>query len=130
MLSMLKVNVLSLIILNMCYIVIYMFMQHHNDTIIKTHEDFFNNIFTSHFITRVRKGCSRFACERVLETELHILTPTVMTVTLCLSCSPDVGVHSIGAFRGPPRSGVASLPHLVSSCLEFCWQLLGPPELN
>ena len=30
-----------------------------------------------------------------------------MTVTLCLSCSPDVGVYSIGAFRGPPRSGVA-----------------------
>ena len=30
-----------------------------------------------HFIARVRKGCSRFACERVLETEhkLHILTP-------------------------------------------------------
>ena len=34
-------------------------------------------IFTPHFIARVRKGCSRFACERVLETEhkLHILTP-------------------------------------------------------
>ena len=34
--------------------------------------------FTSHFIARVRKGCSRFACERELETEhkLHILTPT------------------------------------------------------
>ena len=44
---------------------------------IKMQEDFFNNIFTSHFIARVRKGCSRFACERVLETEhkLHILTP-------------------------------------------------------
>ena len=43
----------------------------------KTHEDFFTNIFTSHFIARVRKGCLRVACERVLETEnkLHILTP-------------------------------------------------------
>ena len=42
-----------------------------------TQEDFFTIIFTSHFIARVRKGCSRFACERVLETEhkLHILTP-------------------------------------------------------
>ena len=30
-----------------------------------------------YFIARVQKGCSRFACERVLETEhkLHILTP-------------------------------------------------------
>ena len=60
-----------------------MFMQHHNDTIIKTHEGrkmqeaSLQKIFTSHFIARVRKGCSRFACERVLETEhkLHILTP-------------------------------------------------------
>ena len=55
-----------------CYIVIYTFIQHHNHTIIKTHEgrktqeelrcriktqeDFFSNIFTSHFIARVSKG--------------------------------------------------------------------------
>ena len=45
---------------------------------IKMQEDFFNNIFTSRFIARVRKGCSRFAWERVLEIEhkLHILTST------------------------------------------------------
>ena len=44
----------------------------------KTQEDFFTIIFTSLFIARVRKGYSRFACERVLETEhkLHILTST------------------------------------------------------
>ena len=49
-----------------------------NDAWRKTQKDFFNNIFTSHFIAKVRKGCSRFACERVLETEhkLHILTST------------------------------------------------------
>ena len=43
----------------------------------KTQEDFFTIILTSLFIARVRKGCSRFACERVLETEhkFHILTP-------------------------------------------------------
>ena len=35
----------------------------------KTQEDFFNKIYTSHFIARVPKGCSRFACERELETE-------------------------------------------------------------
>ena len=38
-----------------------MFMQHHNDTIIKTHEgrkqeDFFNNIVASHFICKGSKG--------------------------------------------------------------------------
>ena len=81
-----------------------------------------------------------------------------MTVTLCLSCSPDVGVNSIGAFRGSPWSGVAfpttsglyclevcwqlhrgfskfplgrvwpSLPHLVSNPLGVCWQLLWDPN--
>ncbi len=76
----------------MCYIVIYRIIQHHNDTIIKTHEgrktqeedtgrndaglrrrkeDFFTIIFLplTLFV--------RFAFERVLETEhkLHILTP-------------------------------------------------------
>ena len=54
-----------------------------------------------------------------------------MTVTLCLSCSPDVGVHSIGGFRAPPLGRLwLSLPHLVSSCLEFYWQLLLHPQLR
>ena len=100
---------------------LYSHLQHHNDTIIKQtqgqrhkkkgcrnegrrkedamtkmQEDFFNNIFTSHFIARVRKGCSRFAYERVLETEhkLHILTPLlwlsrcVFLVLLMLGSTP------------------------------------------
>ena len=115
-----------------CYIVIYMFIQHHNDTIIKTHEgrrthdkDFFNNIFTSHFIARVRKGCWRVACERVLETEhkLHILTPLlwpsrcVFLVLLMLGSTPS------GLSEGPLGRVWPSLPHLVSSCLEVYWQL-------
>ena len=50
--------------------VLYCHLPHHNDTINKqTQEDFFIKIFTSHFIARVRKGYSRFACERELETE-------------------------------------------------------------
>ena len=47
-----------------------------------------------------------------------------MTVTLCLSCSLDVGVNSIGAFRGPPLSGVAFLTTSGLYCLDVCWQLL------
>ena len=36
---------------------LYRHLHHHNDTINKqTQEDFFNKIFTSHFIARVRKG--------------------------------------------------------------------------
>ena len=70
---------------------LYSHLQHHNDTTIiktdacrKTLGDFFNNIFTFHFIAGVRKGCSRFACERVLETEqkLQYFDLPVMTVTL------------------------------------------------
>ena len=40
-----------------------------------------------------------------------------------MCCSPDVGVHSIGAFRRPPRSGVAFPTTSGLYCLEVCWQL-------
>ena len=65
---------------------------------INTQEDFFIKIYTSHFIASVRKGCSRFACERELETEHYwnILTPKLWSATLCLSRSP-LGPNSIRA---------------------------------
>ena len=87
-------------------ILLYTHLHHHNDTRIrrtqkdagrKTQGDFFTNIFTSHFIARVRKGCSRVACERELETKhkLHILTPLlwpsrcVFLVLLMLGSTPS-----------------------------------------
>ena len=109
--------------------------QRHNnkDAWRKTQEGFFN-IFTSHFIARVRKGCSKFACERMLETEhkLHILTPLlwpsrcVFLVLLLFNRRPRA--HSIGGFREPPRSGVAFPTTSGLYCLEFCWQLLWDPN--
>ena len=54
----------------------------------------------------------RFACERMLETSYF--DPTVMTVTLCLSCSPDVGVNSIGAFLRASSVG-CGLPYHIWS---------------
>ena len=79
---------------------------------IKTQEDFFNKIFTSHFIARVWKGCVGFYCERELETEhnWNILTPKLWLSALCLSRSPGLldrspGVHSAGYWL--------SLLHLV-----------------
>ena len=49
---------------------LYCHLQHHNETIIKTQEDFFRKIFVPlTLFIRVRKGYSRFACERELETE-------------------------------------------------------------
>ena len=110
---------------HVCYLsekkehMLYRHLQHHNDTIIKTQwqrqtqEDFFNKIFTSHIIARVRKGCVGFYCERELETEhkLKYFDPTVMTVTLCLSCS-------LGLLNRRPRAHSAGcwlyLLHLIS----------------
>ena len=63
--------------LNPDLLVLYRHLQHHNNTIIKTdarimiktQEDIFNKIYTSHFIARVRKGCVVFYYERELKTE-------------------------------------------------------------
>ena len=79
---------------------------------IKTQEDFFNKIFTSHFIARIQKGCVGFYCEWELEIEhnCNILTPNlwpsrcVFLVLLMLNRSP--GVHSAGCWL--------SLLHLIS----------------
>ena len=91
---------------------------------IKTQEDFFNKIFTSHFICKFRKGCTKFACERELETEhnWNILTPKLWPSALCLSRSPwmlnrSPGVHSPGCWL--------SLLQLVSLRLPlYCFPLL------
>ena len=129
--------------------VLYTHLQHHNDTTIKTDawikdagrktqegkrrkKTSLPIYFTSHFIARVRKGFSMFACERVLETEhkLNILTPLlwpsrcVFLVLLMLGSTPS------GVSKGPLGRVWLSLPHLVSSCLEFYWQLLLGLELN
>ena len=161
----------------MCCIVICWFMQKYTyiywintDTMIndasrkeagrKTHEDFFRKIFTSHFIARVRKGCWRVACERMLETEhkLHILTP-LLWPSRCVLFSWCWGPLHRGFPRAPSigcgfhyhiwsllsgtllatASGVSevplgrvwpSLPHLVSNPLGVCWQLLLHPKFN
>ena len=97
---------------------------------IKTQEDFFRKIFTSHFIARVRKGCSRFACERVLETEhkLHILTPLlwpsrcVFLVLLILGSTPSE------LSKGPLGRVWLSLPHLVSTLWKSAGHYFGTPN--
>ena len=54
------------------------------DAMIKTQGDFFNKIFTSHFIARVQKGCVGFYCERELEIDhnCNILTPKLMAISV------------------------------------------------
>ena len=55
-------------------------------------KDFFTIIFTSHFIARVRKGCLRVACERMLETKhkLPILTPLLWPSRLSIIWKSDL----------------------------------------
>ena len=113
---------------------LYSYMPYPNNTIIKTQEDFFNKICTSHFIARVRKGYSRFACERELETKQKLQyfdtysygrQHCVFLVLLMLNWRPWGPLcwvlafftasyqqllwspNSIGGSWGPPRLGVA-----------------------
>ena len=124
-------------------------MQNHNDTIIKTQENFFiKKICTSHFIVRVRKGCSRFYSERELETEqnCNIFDPHSYGRQRCVfrvlqGCSTGRPVaqlsdgewlsllHLISNFSGPQLNrepwapspfGLVwlSLPHLVFNSVQ------------
>ena len=74
-------------------IYIYIYTQHHNDTINKQkQEDFFNKIFTSHFIARVRKGLLKVCVWEGAgdRTETAIFWPPLLwPSTLCLSRPPD-----------------------------------------
>ena len=81
----------------------------------KTREGFFNKIYVPlTLFVRVRKGYSRFACERELETEqkLQYFDPTLMAANVvsfsfswCSTGGP--GVHSAGWWL--------SLLHLISN---------------
>ena len=65
--------------------------------------------FTSQFIARVRKGCSRFSMWEGAETEhkLHILTPLLWPSRCVFLVLLMLGSTPLGLFRGPTRSGVA-----------------------
>ena len=116
---------------------LYGHLPYHNDSIIvktdarrKTHEerkqeDFFTIIFTSHFIARVRKGCWRVVCERMLETEhkLHILTPLLWPSRCVFIVLLMLGSTPLGLSGGPLGLVWPSLLHLVSNPLGVCWQL-------
>ena len=101
-------------------------LQHHNDTIIKTQQDFFRKISTPQFIVSVRKGCVGFYCEKELETEqnCNILTShsygrqrCVFLVLLMLNRRPWGPLcwlsllHLISKFSGPQNpSGFPRAP--------------------
>ena len=63
----------------------------------------------------VRKGCSRFSCERDLETEhnWNILTPNLWPSTLCLSRSSDAQPEPWGSLCWVLAFFTASYQHLL-----------------
>ena len=118
------------------YIYTYICWIHTDAIIIKTSEDFFRRICTSHFI-------ARFACERELETEqnYNILTPTHMAISVvsflfsraaqpeaqlsaeCWLSLPHLvtngSPNSLGVPRAPSARWWLSLPHLVSELSDL-----------
>ena len=92
----------------------------------ETQEGFFN-IFTSQFIARVRKGCSRFACERVLETEhkLHILTPLLWPSRCVFLVLVMLGSTPSGGSKRPLGRVWPFLPHLVSTVWNSAGNCIG-----
>ena len=123
------------------YTYIYTHLPYHNDSIIETdarrkrqggrrRKTSLTIFLPLTLSVRFEKGCSRFACERELETEhkLHILTPLlwpsrcVFLVLLMLGSTPS------GGSEAPLGRVWLSVPHLVSNSLGVCWQLLGTPN--
>ena len=121
-----------------------------NDTTIKGRaKTSLTNIFTSQFICKVRKGYSRFYCERELETEqnCNILTPHsygrqrcvflvlqmlnrrpwgpafcwMMGFLYCILSATSLGPNSIGGLEPLPAWCGFPLPLLVN---KLCLQLL------
>ena len=99
---------------------LYCHLQYHNDTIIKTQEDFFIKICTSHFIVRVRKGLLEiFVWEGAGDrTETEIFWPPLLwPSTLCLSRSPDAQPE-------------AQRPTLLGDGFLYCILSASSPDLN
>ena len=105
---------------------LYCHLQPRNDTIIKTQEDFFIKICTSHFIVRVRKGLLRVCVWEGAgdRTETVIFGPPLLwPSTLCLSRSPDAQPEALG----PPCWVLA---FFTAYYQQLLWPLnsIGDPE--
>ena len=100
------------------------------DAVRKTQEDFFNNIFTSHFIARFERvvqglhvrGCWRPNINFIFWP--HCYDRHVVSFLFSCCSTGGLGLTLSGGSESPLGRVWPSLPHLVSSCLEVCWQLL------
>ena len=116
---------------------IYIYTQHHKDTINKeTSEDFFINKCTSYFICNVWKGYTRFACERELETEqkLQNFEPTLMAVSVVSfsfsrTAQPEARGLTLLAFSTTSYSATSLGPNSIGSPSPFGLVWLSLPHL-
>ena len=134
----------------LCYIVIYWFMQKYTyicwihtdaminrrtqdkDAMIKTQEDFFIKIYLLlTLFVRVRKGCSRFACEREMETEhnWNIFDPEVMAVSVVsfsfsMAAQPEPWSPLYWVLAFLTTSRPTPTPTLLNSTVQFVGHIL------
>ena len=90
---------------------------HDKDAIRKTQEDFFNNILPLTLFVRVRKGCSNFHVRGCWRPNINFIFWPHCYDRHVVSCSPDVGVNSIGGFPRAPSVG-CGLPYHIWSLLS------------
>ena len=79
---------------------LYCHLQHHNDTIIKTQEDFFNKYMYLSLYCKGSKRVSQGLCVRVSwgPNRAEIFWPPLLwPSTLCLSRSPDAQPEALGS---------------------------------
>ena len=91
-------------------------MPYHNDTIIKTQEDFFNKIFTSHFIARVRKGLLKVCVWEGAGdwTETAIFWPPLLWLSLLHLINIFSGPQTPSGFLRAPSAGCGFTYHITS----------------
>ena len=124
---------------------LYTHLLYHNDSIMiktdarrkidagtnDTRSLLFKYIYLSLYCKGSKGLLKGFACERMLETEhkLHILTPLLWPSRCLFLVLLMLGSTPSGVSEGPLGRVWPSLPHLVSRCLGFYWQLFGT-QLN
>ena len=88
----------------------------------KMHEDFFNNIFTSQFIARFERVVQGLHVRGCWRLNMNFIFWTHCYDRHVVSCSPDVGVNSIGGFPRTPSVGCGFPYHIWSLTL---WESAG-----
>ena len=117
---------------------LYCHLQHHNDTIIKTQEDFLIKIFISHFIARVRKGLLKVCVWEGAgdRTELKYFDPhsygrqrCVFLVLQLLNRTPRAHsagwwlslLHLLSIFSGPHFSSISISNSTATATWLLSW---------